>query len=366
MRPVASKSVAGTFRLVAPDAGIRQEGRVISAKSVIDALPMAALLTDQAGRIEVANMAARRAFGADPSGQNIIMFLRSPAIGQALRDAAAKGEASTVTHTLHGTGEQTYEISVSRLDDGKTVLFILADKTREQQIERMRSDFVANASHELRTPLATLSGFIETMQSSAKDDKAARERFLAVMATQADRMSRLIDDLLSLSRIEIAEHVAPTSRADLGDVARQAVGLLAALAAELGCTLVIDAPVALPIIGDTAELVQVAHNLIENAIRYGASGKNVEISARAENGRAVLAVRDFGPGIAAHHVPRLTERFYRVNVQDSRTRGGTGLGLAIVKHILNRHRGRLAIESEPGRGSCFTVSLSLQKRDKSQ
>ena len=141
------------------------------------------------------------------SARAVLRHLRSPAIGQALRDAAAKGEASTVTHTLHGTGEQTYEISVSRLDDGKTVLFILADKTREQQIERMRSDFVANASHELRTPLATLSGFIETMQSSAKDDKAARERFLAVMATQADRMSRLSDDLLSLSRIEIAERL---------------------------------------------------------------------------------------------------------------------------------------------------------------
>jgi two-component system phosphate regulon sensor histidine kinase PhoR len=174
-------------------------------------------------------------------------------------------------------------------------------------------------------------------------------------------MSRLIDDLLSLSRIEISEHVLPTGHADLADVARQATSLLLPMAKELGCTIELTLHQPLPVLGDTAELLQVMHNLIENAMKYGASGKRIEVKGRTEGGRAVVEVHDFGPGIAAHHIPRLTERFYRVDVQDSRTRGGTGLGLAIVKHIVNRHRGRLSISSVLGQGSSFAVSFPLEK-----
>ncbi len=330
-------------------------------RSILDALPIPALLADGAGAVFHGNQFARQSFAADPAGENIVMFLRAPAIGQAIRDASRNQEISTVSQTLHGSNPRTYEVHVAPVAGTEFVLITFWDKTREQQIERMRSDFVANASHELRTPLATLSGFIETMQGSARDDVAARDKFLGVMKVQAERMSRLIDDLLSLSRIEISEHVLPASHADLADVARQAAALLSPIAKETGCLIELDLRQPLPVNGDPAELLQVMHNLIENAMKYGASGKRVEVEGRREGDRAVVEVRDFGPGIAAHHIPRLTERFYRVNVQDSRMRGGTGLGLAIVKHIVNRHRGKLSISSDLGQGSCFAVSLPVEK-----
>jgi two-component system, OmpR family, phosphate regulon sensor histidine kinase PhoR len=327
----------------------------------VDAIPMPALIADAEGNVLRANEFARQAFRADPVGQGVAMFLRSPAIVQSLREAIVSRTTSSVTHTHRGAPERIYEVHLSPLqisaNNSALVLITLRDTTREQQIERMRSDFVANASHELRTPLATLSGFIETMQGPAKDDPAAREKFLSVMKTQADRMSHLIDDLLSLSRIEISEHVVPEGDADLAAVTRQACSLLEQLSEEMQCELIVDLPDKLPVNGDAPELLQVIHNLIENALRYGSSGKKVEVAGRVESGSAIVSVTDYGPGIAAHHVPRLTERFYRVNVQDSRSRGGTGLGLAIVKHIVSRHRGRLTITSESGKGSCFMIAL---------
>jgi two-component system, OmpR family, phosphate regulon sensor histidine kinase PhoR len=347
------------------DLELRNTFAVESSVQILDALPVAALLADRAGNIYFANRLARETFSVDPTGQGVAMYLRSPAIAQALRNAVARGEAANVSYTQHGTTERVYEVHIAPLagDDGQGagVLITFWDKTREQQVERMRSDFVANASHELRTPLATLSGFIETMRGSAKDDSVARGKFLPVMKTQAERMSRLIDDLLSLGRIEISEHVVPAGRADLADATRQACGLLEPMAREFGCELSVDLPKQLPVTGDLAELVQAVHNLVENALKYGGDGKRVEVSGRAEGGKAIVAIRDFGPGIAAHHIPRLTERFYRVSVQDSRTRGGTGLGLAIVKHIVNRHRGKLSITSELGHGSCFSVAIPLRK-----
>jgi two-component system, OmpR family, phosphate regulon sensor histidine kinase PhoR len=209
----------------------------------------------------------------------------------------------------------------------------------------------------LRTPLTTLSGFIETMQGAAKQDEKARGEFLKVMKAQAERMTSLIDDLLSLSRIELNEHVEPRERIDLGLVVRQAEPMLRPLAAETGCELKFDIAPNVAVAGDANQLGQVAYNLIENAIKYSGRGKHVSVVVSQQKNEAVLAIVDNGPGIAAHHIPRLTERFYRVNVQESRTRGGTGLGLAICKHIINRHRGRLLITSEPGRGSTFAVIL---------
>jgi two-component system phosphate regulon sensor histidine kinase PhoR len=333
-----------------------------NASGFIEALPLPALIVRADGHVLHANELARQAFRADPVGQGVALFMRSPDMSQALRDVAASQEAEQVTHIHRGVPERVYDVHVAPLpgsNGDRFTLVTLRDTTREQQIERMRSDFVANASHELRTPLATLSGFIETLQGPAKDDAASRGKFLAVMKTQAERMSRLIDDLLSLSRIEISEHLVPEGDADLVPVTRQACHLLAQMAAELGCELVVDLPVTLPVKGDERELLQVIHNLVENALKYGASGKRIDITGRAEPGRAMITVTDYGPGIAAHHVPRLTERFYRVNVQDSRARGGTGLGLAIVKHIISRHQGKLTISSEVGKGSRFAVSLPL-------
>jgi two-component system phosphate regulon sensor histidine kinase PhoR len=231
----------------------------------------------------------------------------------------------------------------------------------------MRADFVANASHELRTPLAALSGFIETLQGSARDDTKARERFLAIMREQARRMARLIDDLLSLSRIELNAHRRPDAPVDLIPIVRQVVDGLQTLARDRGVAIEVEADDALMVLGDRDELVRLFENLVENALKYGAPGKRVDIKltrgATADGqDEAVVSIRDYGPGIAPEHLPRLTERFYRVDVRESRAQGGTGLGLALVKHILNRHRGRLSIESAPGAGATFVVHLSITPR----
>ena len=219
----------------------------------------------------------------------------------------------------------------------------------------MRADFVANASHELRTPLASLSGFIETLQGPARDDAAARERFLGIMQAQATRMARLIDDLLSLSRIELNAHLRPDKQVDLVAIIRQVADGLQTLARDRGVEVKLAAPSGpLVVLGDRDELLRVFENLLENALKYGASDKGSKSRSprappRSGAREARVAVRDHGPGIAPEHLPRLTERFYRVDVSESRAQGGTGLGLALVKHILNRHGGRLTIESGSGR-----------------
>jgi two-component system phosphate regulon sensor histidine kinase PhoR len=214
----------------------------------------------------------------------------------------------------------------------------------------------------LRTPLATLSGFIDTLQGSAREDVAARDKFLGIMKAQAGRMARLIEDLLSLSRIELKAHIHPESPVDLVAVVRQVADSLQGLAQSREVTIAVDAPPGPMIVpGDRDELIRVFENLVENALKYGASGKRVEIAVTRERTargeEAAVAVRDYGPGIAPEHLPRLTERFYRVDVSESRALGGTGLGLSLVKHILQRHRGRLTVESTLGAGATFTVRL---------
>jgi two-component system phosphate regulon sensor histidine kinase PhoR len=229
----------------------------------------------------------------------------------------------------------------------------------------MRADFVANASHELRTPLAALAGFIETLQGSARDDSAARARFLPIMQAQATRMARLIDDLLSLSRIELNAHLRPDKQVDLVAIIRQVADSLQTLARDRGVEIRVTArPDRLLVLGDRDELMRVLENLIENALKYAASGKRIDITLAVSDSskgsrEAALGVRDYGPGIAPEHLPRLTERFYRVDVSESRAQGGTGLGLALVKHILNRHGGRLTIDSIAGQGATFTAHLPL-------
>jgi two-component system phosphate regulon sensor histidine kinase PhoR len=234
----------------------------------------------------------------------------------------------------------------------------------------MRADFVANASHELRTPLSSLSGFIETLRGHAKDDAAARERFLGIMQDQAQRMRRLIDDLLSLSRIELNEHIAPAKTVDLKTVALDIIDAFQPLARERSIALKLKAEPGLPVvIGERDELVQVLQNLVDNAVKYAHAGTEVEIALGTGTPAGLpdlvgptchIAVSDHSDGIAREHIPRLTERFYRVDVKQSRERGGTGLGLAIVKHIVSRHRGRLHIRSDIAKGSVFTVILPAQ------
>jgi two-component system phosphate regulon sensor histidine kinase PhoR len=233
----------------------------------------------------------------------------------------------------------------------------------------MRADFVANASHELRTPLAALLGFIETLQGPAKNDPVAREKFLGIMQQQAARMARLIDDLLSLSRIELNAHLQPNTPVDLAPIVRQVADGLQTLARDRAVEIKLTTPpAALNVLGDRDELIRALENLVENALKYGEAGKRVDITltraqTRAGTPEARVAVRDYGPGIAPEHLPRLTERFYRVDVADSRAQGGTGLGLALVKHVLNRHGGRLSIESTLGQGATFIMHLPLRTGD---
>jgi two-component system phosphate regulon sensor histidine kinase PhoR len=342
-------------------------------EAVIAGLPDPVIVLDREGRVLAFNPQAGLMAPALRRGEPASLALRVPEIVEAIRRAAATNEPQRVEFFERVPVDRWYAGCVTPVELAVTapgferglVLISMQDLTPLRRVEEMRADFVANASHELRTPLASLSGFIDTLQGPARDDAAARERFIAIMKGQARRMARLIDDLLSLSRIELNAHVRPQTSADVTSVVRQVADALQVLAEERGVAIAIDAPAEpLVVVGDRDELTRVFENLIENALKYGGAGKRVDIALERKDapdgaGEAVVAVRDHGAGIAAEHLPRLTERFYRVDVGHSRAEGGTGLGLALVKHILNRHRGRLQIESTLGQGATFTVRLPL-------
>jgi two-component system phosphate regulon sensor histidine kinase PhoR len=321
------------------------------------------------------NAGAQQIMPGISRGEPISFALRVPDVLEAIRAVGAGRQVRRVEFFERVPSDRWWEATIAPLLlPGETpnharhlVLLTLRDLTPLRLAEEMRSDFVANASHELRTPLASLSGFIETLQGPARSDAPARDRFLTIMKVQATRMARLIDDLLSLSRIEQKAHIHPDNSVDLGALVRQVADGLSPLALEREVEVKIADPASsLLVPGDRDELIRVFENLIENALKYGAPGHRVDITLVGEpaNGaarEAVVSVRDYGPGIAPEHLPRLTERFYRVDISESRAQGGTGLGLALVKHILNRHRGRLVIESTPGAGATFAVRLPLLK-----
>jgi two-component system, OmpR family, phosphate regulon sensor histidine kinase PhoR len=321
------------------------------------------------------NASAQQIMPGISRGEPISFALRVPDVLEAIRAVGTSRQVHRVEFFERVPTDRWWEATIAPLLlPGETpnharnlVLLTLRDLTPLRLVEEMRSDFVANASHELRTPLASLSGFIETLQGPARNDAPARDRFLAIMKEQATRMARLIDDLLSLSRIEQKAHIHPDNSVDLGALVRQVADGLAPLAHEREVEVKIaNQATSLLVPGDRDELIRVFENLIENALKYGAPGRRVDIMLAREpaNGgakEAVVSVRDYGPGIAPEHLPRLTERFYRVDISESRAQGGTGLGLALVKHILNRHRGRLVIESTPGAGATFAVRLPLLK-----
>ena len=342
--------------------------------AIVAGMPDPAVLLDRAGRVVHLNAAAAQLAPALRKNELAQFALRSPEIITALREAIATTETRRATYLDPVPVDRWMEliitpVSVPTLFGGtdKCMLMTFHDQTPLRRVEEMRADFVANASHELRTPLAALSGFIDTLQGPAKDDAKARERFLGIMHTQAIRMARLIDDLLSLSRVELSAHVRPDTMVDIVPILRQVVDGLEPLARERQVEIEIELPqTPIAIAGDREELLRVFENLIENALNYGASGGRVQVlhsSALAADGapEVRVKVRDFGPGIAPEHLPRLTERFYRVDVGDSRAQGGTGLGLSLVKHIVNRHRGRLLIESVPRNGATFTVCFPQPK-----
>jgi two-component system phosphate regulon sensor histidine kinase PhoR len=342
------------------------EAAAVSA--LVAGMPDPAVLLDRAGRVIHLNAAAARLAPALRKGELAQFALRSPEIITALREAIATTEPRRTTYLDHVPVDRWMELIVTPVPvpttfggTDKCMLMTFHDQTPLRRVEEMRADFVANASHELRTPLAALSGFIDTLQGPAKEDAKARERFLAIMHTQATRMARLIDDLLSLSRVELSAHVHPDNMVDIVPIIRQVADGLEPLARERQVVVEIELPERpVAIAGDREELLRVFENLIENALKYGASGGRIVVSLTTGQGgdgapEIRVMVRDFGPGIAPEHLPRLTERFYRVDVGDSRAQGGTGLGLSLVKHILNRHRGRLLIESVPKNGATFTA-----------
>jgi len=335
---------------------------------LVGAMPEPALVIGPDGRIAAANGPARALLPAMRLGEPLVLALRAPDVLDCLRRVMAGGRTETVQWSERVPVERLFDVCVAPLttDSGETgaALITLRDLTEARRVERMRVDFIANASHELRTPLASLLGFVETLQGPARDDAPAREKFLGIMREQGRRMARLVDDLLSLSRIEQNQHVRPEAPIDLALVARHVADTLAPLAREMGVELEIDAGQPVIVAGDRDELLRVAENLIENAIKYGASADRskpgrVEIAATRTAREGALSVRDRGRGIAPEHLPRLTERFYRVDAGQSRSKGGTGLGLAIVKHILARHRGRLTIASQLGLGSTFAATMPL-------
>ena len=341
-----------------------------AAVALIESLPDPVIALDRFGDVVGFNQRAAALAPTLRHGEPVSLSLRMPELVDAIRRAGKRREPQQVEFFQRVPVDRWFEAFVTPVKlaggDGQSDIMVLTfnDLTPLRRVEEMRADFVANASHELRTPLAALLGFIETLQGPARTDAAARDRFLAIMQAQAARMARLIDDLLSLSRIELNAHRKPDTPIDILSALRQVCDSLQALARGRGVTIeatLPDHPVM--VAGDRDELMRVFENLIENALKYGESGGRVEItfSAKPEpgGGEGSITVRDFGPGIAPEHLPRLTERFYRVDVGESRAQGGTGLGLALVKHILNRHGGRLSIESQPGSGAAFTVRVPL-------
>ena len=361
---------------------------------VFDALPDPVLVVsggeadDFAGRrVVLANQAARDLFRIQREGALLVSVLRDPSVLEAIDEALFGGLTRTTDYAAAGTQARHWRALSCPLpaaEGASLALVVLRDETDVRRMELMRVDFLANASHELKTPLASLSGFIETLKGPARDDERARDRFLDIMAAQAERMGRLVSDLLSLSRIELNEHIPPSGKVDLARAALDVIDAVSVLSHEKRVSLRVEggeSPAG--VVGDRDEILQVVQNLVDNAIKYSPPQGEVSITINrgltldqagapwmpgaqrlplltpdrgAGEGRYVaVTVRDHGPGLARENLPRLTERFYRVEGQKSGAREGTGLGLAIVKHIINRHRGGMTVESTPGQGAAFTA-----------
>ena len=360
------------------------------ARGVAVALPEPLFILDQDGVVELANAAAEDLIGSTAAeGRHFAAVLRAPSVFEAAEKVQKTNETMTVDFTTTGSIERSCRAFLAPLEDptgrAHRVLVFIRDLTSERRLDQMRADFIASASHELRTPLSSVLGFIETLRGPAKKDREAQEKFLSIMQSQAERMQRLVSDLMSLSRIELNEHVPPSEEVDLAEITKDVIASLSPLfdQAEAIVDFIQETEASTEIIGDRDEVFQAVQNLLDNAVKYGGDPAMVKIKIgrgaaptltsdgeaahRAGDSAAQVAarigvdvndlvyvqIRDFGPGIERSDLPRLTERFYRVNIQQSRKTGGTGLGLAIVKHIVNRHKGGFQIESRMAGGSAF-------------
>ena len=358
------------------------------SRMVLERVPAALLLISEKGRIDYANTAALQVLPQILIGSHYGNLIRAPSFMDAVQKSLELGDRETVEFSQPGT-DSIFEAQIARLpisdaaDTTRQVIVSLEDRSEAHRIMRMRSDFIANASHELRTPLTSVIGYIETLRTHGVDDPEAAEQFLAIMDRQAQRMRRLVDDLMSLSRIEMAAEDRPEDPALLYDLVQQAVSELAPAAEQAGVDITVSlttsgkanpdkagtngaspdktaADTNAPVVAcDRDQIIQVFTNLLDNAIKYGATKVRVSPPEEARNGFIGISIRDNGPGIPRADLPRLTERFFRVNVSQSKSVGGTGLGLAIVKHILNRHDGTLEIQSDADQGSDFVVWLPL-------
>jgi len=338
---------------------------------ILNALAVPVLLIGHDRKIIIANAPAEELFGKGLSNKDFVRALRHPdAVGCVDRTLAGQ-EREEVEISLNAPVRTTYNVCAVRTQDPDTdeirIVFSLYDISHVIEAEQMRVDFVANVSHELRSPLTALSGFIETLKGAAQDDAAARTRFLDIMQGEAGRMTRLIDDLLSLSKVEADEHIRPSESVELSSLVERIVATLDGQAKAEQKTIRLEkSEPSFQISGDSDQLTQVFQNLIENAVKYSSANSEISVSlfrvekvAGVQSPALAVQISDQSEGIAPEHIPRLTERFYRVDKGRSREMGGTGLGLAIVKHIVSRHRGRLAISSVLGEGSTFTVYLPL-------
>jgi len=353
----------------AASADMQRLMRQQAAIQFADALPEPCFLLDRRAVVTHRNPPAASQFPSTPVGNPIAFSIRHPALLSAIDRVRISGVPQSVE--LHQTipNETWFQVSVAPLDMGGAagqgaawIVVTMHNLTEQKRVEAMRADFVANASHELRTPLTSLIGFVETLQGPAAKDPEARERFLGIMRAQGERMSKLIDDLLSLSRIELRQHVRPTTNVNLSLILKQVVEELQTQAKEAGVKVEVSVPEEpVNVLGQHDELYEVFENLIDNAIKYGADGESVEVALTpsARPGFThMVQITDHGTGIAEEHVPRLTERFYRVDAESSRRKKGTGLGLAIVKHILNRHGAQMSIRSKLGEGTTVEILIA--------
>lgn len=324
---------------------------------VLDAIAEPVLIVSER-RIAAVNRAAITLLGGHVMGEDVRTAIRHPAAAERL--ASDAGDSAPVLLAGLGAPDQRWEMRVTSTSEGLRVVHLI-DQSARHAAEQMRVDFVANASHELRTPLASILGYVETLRDEAGEDAEVRDRFLKIMFDESRRMQRLVDDLISLSRIESEKHRPPERAIDLGALIEDVRDALANDHGARGQDILVDSPATPPrVTGDETQLSQVLHNIIGNAMKYGRPGTPIRITLSAPAGGMVrLTVTDEGEGIAAEHLPRLTERFYRVDAGRSRALGGTGLGLAIVKHIVERHRGRLEIASTPGVGTRVTILLPV-------
>lgn len=388
----------GTPAIIAPSVS-QSDVPVRLADTIVSQLPTPVLVVGPGGRIEQANPAARDFLGLGAEGAQLSAVLRQPKVLESISGALRGETQKPVEYSTFAPMESHIRAHVIPLKTGQEgpfpwrALLVMADETSIKRADRMRADFLANASHELRTPLASLAGFIETLRGHAREDIGARDKFLSIMHDQTERMRRLIDDLLSLSRVEMDEHLPPNDEVDIAAIARDTVDVLGPIAREKGIVIEADAAERTLVVGQRDQLIEVAQNLVENAIKYSGSGSRVVIEVRSGLTRdqaehsshalgnkaarvtialpagssasatlrrfAVMRVRDAGVGIERRHLPRLSERFYRVDGQKSGPKEGTGLGLAIVKHIVSRHRGGFIVESAQGEGSVFSVFLPM-------